>query len=401
MTLNYIGSKKTLLPFLDYVICSNIQENKGTFGDLFAGTGIVGDYFSKKGFAVTGNDTENYSYVVNHASLKSSYSKKLEKLINLFNELEGISGLLHKNYSPNGDRMFFTEDNAKKADAIRTQIEKLKEEKTINENEYYFLLASLLQSLDKVANTTSVYGAFLKKFKKSASKKLTVIPIHKLKNSDKNNVTRKDVLKITDKFDVIYLDPPYVARQYGANYCPLNFLVDYDEKIELSGKTGLYKYYKSPFASKSNAKGAFLEMFKVLTKNCSNIFLSYNNQGILKLDEMVNIMKEYGDVTTYKYSYKKYQAVTSRGGDTVEYIHYLKCNGGNNVKQIQITKNDNGVLGALSVESSSDEESSSGEESASDDESSLDEDDGDNESSSDEETNNAEKKMEEINLNKE
>jgi adenine-specific DNA-methyltransferase len=101
MTLNYIGSKKTLLPFLDYVICSNIQENKGTFGDLFAGTGIVGDYFSKKGFAVTGNDTENYSYVVNHASLKSSYSKKLEKLINLFNELEGISGLLHKNYSPN------------------------------------------------------------------------------------------------------------------------------------------------------------------------------------------------------------------------------------------------------------------------------------------------------------
>jgi adenine-specific DNA-methyltransferase len=62
--------------------------------------------------------------------------------------------------------MFFTEDNAKKADAIRTQIEKLREEKTINENEYYFLLESLLQSLDKVANTTSVYGAFLKKFKK-------------------------------------------------------------------------------------------------------------------------------------------------------------------------------------------------------------------------------------------
>ena len=254
--------------------------------------------------------------------------------------------------------MFFTEDNAKKADAIRTQIEKLKEEKTINENEYYFLLASLLQSLDKVANTTSVYGAFLKKFKKSASKKLTVIPIHKLKNSDKNNVTRKDVLKITDNFDVIYLDPPYVARQYGANYGPLNFLIEYDEKIKIHGKTGILDdYYVSPFASKSKAKGAFQEMFTVLTKNCSNIFLSYNNQGILKLDEMVNIMKEYGDVTTYKYSYKKYQAVTSRGGDTEEYIHYLKCNGGNNVKQIQITKNDNGVLGALSEESSSDEES--------------------------------------------
>ena len=80
-------------------------------------------------------------------------------------------------------------------------------------------------------------------------------------------------------------------------------------------------------------------MFKVLTNNCSNIFLSYNNQGILKLDEMVNIMKEYGDVTTYIYSYKKYQAVKSKGGNTEEYIHYLKCNGGNNIKQIYI-KND-------------------------------------------------------------
>jgi hypothetical protein len=104
---------------------------------------------------------------------------------------------------------------------------------------------------------------------------------------------------------------------------------------------------------------------------------------------MVNIMKEYGDVTTYKYSYKKYQAVTSRGGDTEEYIHYLKCNGGNNVKQIQITKNDNGVLGAMSEESSSNEESSS------------DEGDDNDESLLNEKTNKAGKKMKEINLNKE
>lgn len=353
MTLNYIGSKKTLLPFLDYVICSNVEE-KGTFGDLFAGTGIVGDYFSKKGFIVTGNDKENYSYVVNHASLKSSYNRKLKKLIQSLNELKGVSGLIHKCYSPSGDRMFFTEDNAKKADVIRVKIEELKEEKEINDDEYYFLLASLLQSLDKVANTTSVYGAFLKKFKKNASEPLVITPIHKLKNSGKNKVTRKDVLEITDKFDAIYLDPPYVARQYGANYCPLNFLVEYDEKIELRGKTGLYDYYKSPFASKSKAKEAFEKMFEVLTKNCSNIFLSYNNQGILTLDEMVNIMKEYGSVTTYKYSYKKYQAVKSRGGNTEEYIHYLKCGDENDTKEIQVIKDKYGDI--VEEESFSDEE---------------------------------------------
>ena len=360
MTLNYIGSKKKLLPFLDYVISSNLKE-KGTFGDLFAGTGIVGDYFSKKGFIVTGNDKENYSYVVNHASLISSYSNKLKKLIESLNKLEGIDGLLYKNYSPEGNRMFFTEQNAKKADSVRVKIKELIEEKSIDNNEYYFLLASLIQSVDKVANTTSVYGAFLKQFKNSASKPLVIAPIHEIKNSGKNNVTRNDVLEITDKFDVIYLDPPYVARQYGANYCPLNFLVEYDEKIELRGKTGLYDYYKSPFASKSKAKKAFIQMFKILTKNCSNIFLSYNNQGILTLEEIVDIMKEYGNVITYKYDYKKYQAVKSRGGDTTEYIHYLDCSGDGSAKEIQLIKDKYGNIG---VEESSEESDESSEESS-------------------------------------
>jgi adenine-specific DNA-methyltransferase len=359
MTLNYIGSKKTLLPFLDYVIFSNIEPNLQnlTFGDLFSGTGVVGDYFSKKGFSVISNDTEKYAYVVNRASLKSSYSNKLKKLIDSFNEMEGVNGLLHKHYSPHGDRMFFTEENAKKADVIRIRIENLRESKDINENEYYFLLASLIQSLDKVANTTSVYGAFLKQFKTSASKSLIIIPIHQLKNINKNKVYKSDILdeksvllKSTEKIDVIYLDPPYVPRQYGANYCPLNFLVEYNENIEIRGKTGLYDYYKSPFASKTKAKKGFEDMFEILTLKCDNIFLSYNDSGILSLDEMVNIMKKYGDVTTYKYSYKKFQAVKSRGGDTVEYIHYLKCRNDKNkehkdqqssysIKQIQVTKN--------------------------------------------------------------
>ena len=337
MTLNYIGSKKKLLPVLDYVICSNIKE-KATFGDLFAGTGIVGEYFSKKGFIVTGNDMENYSYVVNHATLISSYNENIKGIIETFKHLEGVSGLIHKNYSPLGKRLFFTEENSKIADAVRIKIEELKKENKIDKDEYYFLIASLIQSLDKVANTTSVYGAFLKKFKESALKKLIILPIHIITNSGKHNVIQKDILEITDKFDVIYLDPPYVARQYGANYCPLNFLVEYNDKIELKGKTGLYNYYKSPFASKSNAHKAFEKMFETLTKNCSHIFLSYNNNGILTLDDLINIMKQYGDIITYKYSYKKFQAVKAKGGNTEEYIHYLQCNGGNSIKTIQLKK---------------------------------------------------------------
>lgn len=44
-----------------------------------------------------------------------------------------------------------------KCDAIRGQIEKRYKEDKITDDEYYFLLATLIESIDKVANTASVY----------------------------------------------------------------------------------------------------------------------------------------------------------------------------------------------------------------------------------------------------
>ena len=62
------------------------------------------------------------------------------------------------------------------------------------------------------------------------------------------------------------------------------------------------------------------------------------------LDEMVNIMNVYGSVITYKYIYKKYQAVKTTGGNTIEYIHYLKCGNDKTVKQIQVIKVDGVII---------------------------------------------------------
>jgi len=53
--------------------------------------------------------------------------------------------------------MYFSDENAMKCDAIRSKIEKWKDKELITENEYYFLLTSLLENIDKVANTASAY----------------------------------------------------------------------------------------------------------------------------------------------------------------------------------------------------------------------------------------------------
>ena len=63
MTFRYIGSKKQLLNFIKEVV-NKENNNYSNFSDLFAGTGIVGDYF-KNDFKIVSNDLEKYSYVIN------------------------------------------------------------------------------------------------------------------------------------------------------------------------------------------------------------------------------------------------------------------------------------------------------------------------------------------------
>ena len=63
--MNYIGSKLSLLEFLDESINKVADKNCRVFCDLFAGTGIVGSYFKKKGYKIIANDIQYYSYVLN------------------------------------------------------------------------------------------------------------------------------------------------------------------------------------------------------------------------------------------------------------------------------------------------------------------------------------------------
>ena len=61
--MNYIGSKYSLLDFIDTTIKEIVGENLSdlTFCDIFAGTGIVGRYFKTKVRKVISNDWEYYS----------------------------------------------------------------------------------------------------------------------------------------------------------------------------------------------------------------------------------------------------------------------------------------------------------------------------------------------------
>jgi len=334
--LNYIGSKKKLLTSIDKIVLSINNEIKSTkplhFLDGFAGSGIVGKYFNTKyKYRITSNDLEYYSYILNYANLKINYSDRMAELISSMDILSSTMNenynLITREYSLEGKdkRMFWTVENTKKADAIMCYID----EHNLTSDEKIFIVASLITSLDKVANTTSVYGAYLKHFKKSAMNVFKLMPIHTLtdiKNIDTNciynqNINSKEIYR--GKYDIVYLDPPYNERQYGSNYHPLNYIARYDINIETYGKTGLIKNYnKSNYCYKNKAIEDFTELIDNL---CTKyILVSYNNEGIIPQEDFIKILCRKGNVTLYKIKYKKFKS-SDKQEDCTTYEYLYKC----------------------------------------------------------------------------
>ncbi len=340
--MNYIGSKYSLIDFLETSIEKTLkfcgEERKPSemiFADLLAGTGVVSAAFKKKGYSVIANDIQYYSYVITKHMVENGDLDTVHcnKLIAELNQLEGVEGYIYKNYSYEGTegqefrRMYFSGFNAKKCDAIRITIEDWFKQGKINENEYFFLLGSLINSIDKYANTASVYGAYLKNLKKSALKEmeLTALPI--LQGAVDCKVYNEDISELIKNVsgDILYLDPPYNARQYCSNYHLLETIARYDNP-KIKGKTGLREYanQKSVFCIKGKVAEAFAELIK--NAKFKYIFLSYNNEGLMSFDTIEKIMRKYGKYKVYMQQYRRFKADNARdckSDSTVEYLHCL------------------------------------------------------------------------------
>lgn len=348
--MNYIGSKHSLLDFLETTIEEVTGYKTGDdyiFGDLFSGTGVVGRRFKEKGCTVISNDIQYYSYVLckhfientpdNTSLATKDGATKVnanitdnKSLLEYLNSLSPIEGCIFNNYceGSGSGRNYFTDENGKKCDAVRTELEKLLATDLIDMHTYFFYLASLINSIDKYANTASVYGAFLKNTKKSAQRDfmLELLPIvhgkpGKVYNTDVNELAK------TISGDILYLDPPYNSRQYCSNYHVLETIAKYDNP-DLKGVTGLRNSseQKSKFCSKREVASAFEDLIK--HADFKYIFLSYNNEGLMPLDTIKEIMSDYGKYSFFTKDYKRFKADSDENRNiasdsTTEYLHCL------------------------------------------------------------------------------
>ncbi len=330
--MNYIGSKLKLSNF----ILSTVKEVVGNdlsskiFCDLFAGTGIVGRVFKPEVKQIIANDLEYYSYVLNKNYLENCLSFENAELLHYLNNLKPVKGFIYNNYCLGGkaNRQYFSDENGMKIDAMRQEISRLKKQKDITDAVYYFLLASLIESADAVANTAAVYGAFLKHLKKSAQKTLILKSAVFEVTNQKNKVYNTNSNLLIDKIegDILYLDPPYNARQYGANYHLLNTIAKYKPFVP-KGKTGLPVYNKSAYCQKNEVLKNFDDLLE--KAQFKFLFLSYNNEGLMSAQTIEKLMKKYGKYSLKTATYQRFKADKTenrehKATETTEYLHILE-----------------------------------------------------------------------------
>lgn len=339
--MNYIGSKKSLTNFIFTAMetfISGKHQTNGTVTDLFSGTGTVAKEFKRRGYNVNGNDLQYYSYASLKHYLENNSEPQFEQFdtnpFTILNKLEGVEGFIYNNYSIGGtagteyERLYFSDTNARKIDAARIQLEQWKNNQMITEGEYFYLLASILESADKVANTTSVYISFLKQLKRTALEPFTVTPVETIIHEPAGayKTYNMDASKLASETtgNILYLDPPYNNRKYSKYYHLLETIARYDNP-EIRGKTGVRvdSNHPSPY---SNATKAEIVLKNIVeTANYQYIFLSYNDEGLIPFDSIETIMRDNGEYSLASVEYKRYKADTKRNNKKDTVVEYLHC----------------------------------------------------------------------------
>ena len=300
-----------------------------TMAEVFAGTGAVAKYFKPAVKHLIVNDMEPYSFVLLRNYIGIHNPVDYASFLAALDSLAGVEGLIYTHYCVGGgqERQYFSDENGRKIDAMRQQIETWRSNKVVTDDQYFFLLATLLESADRVANVASVYGAYLKHLKRTAQRPLTLIPATVQPTTHPHQVYQQDANDLIRNIegDILYLDPPYNHRQYGANYHLLNTIALYDD-FTPRGKTGLRDYARSVYCQRDKVAPAFEDLIR--QAQFTYIFLSYNNEGLMSVDQVEAIMSKYGRYELKTQDYQRFKADRDsnrqhKASRTQEYLHIL------------------------------------------------------------------------------
>ena len=332
--ITYIGNKRALLGQIGQVI----EGVKGRLGkerlrvfDVFSGSGIVSRYLKAHASTLISNDIEDYAAVVGRCYLRNRSTVDLRAITEMVDEMnrrvedESLPrGFIEELYAPRDegqirreDRVFYTRDNARRLDSYRQMID------TAPEDMRELLLGPLLSRASVHSNTAGVFKGFYKnretkigQFGGTGSDALVRIkgkivlepPVlsryecdYEVLQEDANSAARR-----VGDLDLAYIDPPYNQHPYGSNYFMLNLLVKYERPERISRVSGIPEGWRR---SGYNVRARSLPLMRDLLHALDARFLlvSFNNEGFIATEEMLDLLREIGRVEVMETPYNAFR----------------------------------------------------------------------------------------------
>ena len=353
--LTCIGNKRKLIPHIKGVlddVAKAVGKSKLRLGDAFAGSGVVSREFTYSASALYSNDLEPYSYLMAHCYLVVPGEAQQARIANHIAAMNTLAekgpwneGIVCKLYAPKvttdiqeGERCFYTRENALILDTLRAYIEE-----SVEPSLQPYCLAPLLVKASIHTNTAGVFKGFYKKNGKGCFGGAGENALERILKPIRLDMPRwnaagpatvvcsqKEVLAfvadLPTDLDLLYLDPPYNQHPYGSNYFMLNVIASNKEPVALSKISGIpTDWNKSAFNRHAPALAAMRDLLTEGLKKSKYLLLSYNNEGILTPADWTELFAGY-TVQTYTIPYPCYKGsrnLADREGNVMEILYLI------------------------------------------------------------------------------
>lgn len=319
----YIGCKAKLVDWIFNIIATE-TEDVHSFCDIFAGTGSVANRAFNLYDHVIVNDFLHSNNIIYKAFFQDKpwRESKVLELLDFYNSINPDS--LSDNYfSVNYGDKFFDMKTARLIGYIREDI--VAQRPFLTEKEHAIILASLIYSIDRLANTLGHYEAYIKKTITPRKLILRMVDVNNFRGAeiyqeDANQLARRV------KADVVYIDPPYNSRQYSRFYHLLENLVQWN-KPELFGAAMKPKEENMSNYCRSSAFTAFQDL--VAHIDARYLVVSYNNtykskssssENKIKLEQIEEALSNCGETHIFEHAYSPFNSGKTEFQDHKEFL---------------------------------------------------------------------------------
>jgi adenine-specific DNA-methyltransferase len=300
--IKYLGSKRKLIDIIHDNI--KLHSTGGVIMDAFSGSGRVSYMLKERGYPVIANDHNAYAHTIATCYIEAdtTYETQARILLKELSLVKPQAGYFTDTFCEKS--RYIQPKNGAKIDAIREAIEG----KDLPIILKCILVTSLIEAADRVDSTVGLQMAYLKKWSKRSHNDLE-LRLPKLIDGDlRCRALKLEASQAASLFemDILYLDPPYNQHSYLGNYHIWESLALWD-KPEFYGvacKRLDVRERKSPFNSK---KRVLVGLKEVVEKSKFNTcIMSYNNEGHLKIEQVVDVLTNYGEVSLLEVDHKRH-----------------------------------------------------------------------------------------------